>query len=212
MCNMLPRLVTTTDINFLDTPHLGLASLILEAGYTEAELFVEQFKDFFDSRSIYSFLRSYSYLVHPSVASCLYLFSKLLGDLAEESWRETLLMFIPQYASGFSETYNLLQASTLDNYKTVLDWFGYPFIDVTDIIQDPFIAARWAESIDSSLAPLNNALSVSDLSSFFSEVVIRKTGIDPRVNVQYYALFRRWVNLAFTRYAYGADVNQIRWF
>lgn len=209
---MLPRLVTTTDIDFLQTPHLGLASLMLEAGYTEAEPFVEQFKVFFESRSVYNFLRVYSYIVNPSTASCLYLFSKLLGDLDSESWRDTLLVFIPQYTSGFSEVYNLLQASTLDNYKTILDWFDYPFISITDLIEDPLKVTAWAASIDPTLTDINDALLSSDLSTLFALVLRRKTGVDPTANVEYYALFRRWVNLAFTRYAYGADINQIRWF
>jgi hypothetical protein len=209
---MLPRIVTTTDVNFLELPHLGLASLMLEAGYVDAEAFVEQFKVFFESRSIYSFLRTYSYLTSPSVSSCLYLFSKLLGDLDSESWRETLLTFIPQYTSGFSEVYNLLQASTLDNYKVLLDWFGYSYIDVTDLIDNPFKAIHWVAAIDSSLSGLNTDLINADLSAFFVKVVLRKTGVDVTSNVEYYSLFRRWVNLAFTRYAYGADINQIRWF
>lgn len=209
---MLPRLVTTTDIDFLSNPHLGLASLMLEAGYIDAELFVEQFKIFFDSRSIYSFLRAYSCLTAPSVSSCLYLFSKLLGDLNSEEWRDTLLRFIPEYTSGFSEVYNLLQASTLDNYAAILDWFDYPHIDITDIIEDPLIVTRWAQSIDASLTDLNVSLVSADLSTFFAEVIKRKTMIDVTSNTEYYSMFRRWVNLAFTRYAYGADINQIRWF
>lgn len=209
---MLPRIVTTTDINFLELPHSGLASLMLEAGYVNAEAFVEQFKLFFESRSIYSFLRTYSYITSPSVSSCLYLFSKLLGDLESGAWRETLLIFIPQYTSGFSEVYNLLQASTLDNYKVLLDWFGYPLLDVTDLIDDPFKVVKWAQSIDSSLSALNTDLINADLSAFFAKVLLRKTGVDVTSNVEYYSLFRRWVNLAFTRYAYGADINQIRWF
>ena len=84
---MLPRLVTNTNINFLETPHLGLASLMLEAGYTNAEDFITYFKDFFEHRSIYSFLRSYAYIVEPATAACLYLFSRLLGD--NQSWDNT---------------------------------------------------------------------------------------------------------------------------
>ena len=210
--NMLPRIVTTTDVNFFDSPQLGLASLMLEAGYVDAEPFVDYFKAFFESRSVYSFLHCYAYLTPPAVSSCLYMFFKLLGDLNVDNWQATLLRLAPQYTSGFSEVYNIIQAATIDNYKTVLDWFDYPFITIPSIIADPFSAARWAQSIDSTLTTINQPLLSADISTFFVKVLLQKTGIDAAVNVEYYTLLRRWVNLSFTRYAYGADVNQIRWF
>lgn len=209
---MLPRLVTNSDLNFLESPHLGLASLMLEAGYVRAEDFVTEFKQFFESRSIYSFLRLYAYVTPASVSSCLYMFAKLLGDTNSESWQGILLMLAPSYTSGFSEVYNLIQASTTSNYKALLDWFDYPFIDVTDLITNPFAVLDWVQKIDPSLTGLNNKLQAMDISGFMADFILGKAGIDINKNAEYSILFRRWVNLAFTRYAYGADVNQIRWF
>lgn len=209
---MLARIVTSTDINFLDAPYLGLASLMLEAGYDQAEEFVDQFRYFIQSKSVYLFLRVYAYITPPSVSICLYLFARLLGDSDKDKWLRLLTSVAPSHTSNFNEVYNLAQSATVDNYKLVLDWFDYPFLEVAAIINDPFVVLSWCQNITPGLNYLNNHFKTGDLTSFLGEVVKLKTGVDITKNIEYHSMFRRWVNLSFSKYAYGSDINQIRWY
>ena len=207
-----PRIVTTTDINFSQYPELGLASLILEAGYTEAELFISLLKDLFNTKSVFSYLKLYALITSPSVSICLYMFARLLGEDNQTEWYKVLTAVIPKYTTGFSNALSLAESADDDSYREVLTWFGYTNFNYQLMLDDPYILLDWINGVQPNLMSLNTAFKTAEVTQFIVALILYKTGIDFTLNNSAYLLLKRWVNLAFTRYAFGSSINQLDWF
>lgn len=207
-----PRIVTTTDINFSQYPELGLASLMLEAGYTEAELFINLLKDLFNTKSIFSYLKLYALIVNPSISVCLYMFARLLGDDNQKEWYQVLAVVTPRYTTGFSNALSLAESADDNSYKEVLSWFGYTNFNYQSMLDDPYLLLNWIDSTQPNLVSLNTAFKTAEVTQFIIAVTLFKTEVDFTLNNSTYLLLKRWVNLAFTRYAFGSSINQLDWF
>ena len=207
-----PRIVTTTDINFSQYPELGLASLILEAGYTEAELFISLLKDLFNTKSVFSYLKLYALISSPSVSICLYMFARLLGEDNQTEWYKVLTVVIPKYTTGFSNALSLAESADDNSYREVLTWFGYTNFNYQLMLDDPYLLLEWINGVQPNLTSLNTAFRTAEVTQFIVALTLYKTGVDFTLNNSAYLLLKRWVNLAFTRYAFGSSINQLDWF
>jgi hypothetical protein len=80
------------------------------------------------------------------------------------------------------------------------------------MLDDPYILLDWINSTQPNLASLNTAFRAAEVTQFIVAVALFKTGVDFTLNNSAYLLLKRWVNLAFTRYAFGSSINQLDWF
>ena len=207
-----PRIVTTTDINFSLYPELGLASMILESGYTEAELFINLLKDLFNTKSIFSYLKLYALLTTPSVSLCLYMFARLLGEDNQKDWYKIFAVVTPKYTTGFSNALSLAESADDKSYREVLTWFGFTNFNYELMLEDPYLLLDWITQTQPNLAAINTAFRTAEVTQFIIAVILFKTRVDVTFNNSSYLLLKRWINLAFTRYAFGSSINQLDWF
>lgn len=206
----LPRLVISNDADFGTNPELGLASLLLEAGYTDAELFVNLLKDLLTERSIYKLLKAYAVFVEPSIAACAAMFALLSGDKSD--WRTLLTRRAPEYTNGLNNILALVEGATKDNYGQVLTWFGYSDYDYTSIISNPYGFVDWVSINSPSAVESNQAFARADMTMFIIKAVELNTGVDLSLSKSKLSQIKRWVNLSFVQYAFGASIDQRDWY
>lgn len=208
----LPRLVTSKDINFAEQPRLGLASLLLEAGYEDAELFVTALGEMFDTRSLFKLLEVFIIVSTPSICACAVMFSLLLGAENSEYLLDLMDLMAPKHTTGNVNMRLMVGAAQEDTYKYTLDWFDYTYYDYTQIIDDPYTFLEWARLADPRMEGVINAFSNVGVSDFIFEVFLLHTKLDLRRSGSKIAEIRRWINLSFVKYAFGASIDQSEWY
>lgn len=208
---LLPRIVTSGDADFSRYPELGLASLLLESGYEDAEVFVTALKDLLAERTVFRLLELFMVFASPSIAVCAGLFGSLISNTQSDTWLPIISRRAPDFTSGMPDLLASIVSANASNYLQITSWFGYSDFDYELLIDNPNAFIDWVLNAEVRLAPAINNMRAADVSGFIAEVVILYTGQDLRDVPAKWAKIRRWVNLAFTQYAFGSSIEQTWW-
>ena len=198
-------------INYGEQPRLGLASLLLECGYLQAERFALLLGEVIDTRSLYALLSLYSLTCSASVSASITTLHLTLPDIDKQQLLAALQLRAPRYAKGWGGIEALVASSDASNYKSVYEWFGYPVLEKTTMLDNPLSLLDWLDTVDNSLASLNECFRRGDLYGYVSEVLRLQTGVDLSLHKRLRQQVRRWVSLSYSRYAFGASVDQSLW-
>lgn len=209
---LTPRLVTSKDLDFTTNHYLGLASLLVEVGYKDAELFIKSLKDLIDYRSVYDLLKVFIAGSTPSIALCSLALLCALNPQDRNQWVTNLIITNDKRLKALIQEAYYAGTTTIDNYNQVLTRFGYSSLNIDEVLLDPYLYIDWVATSDPTMSTACSSLLNNDLTQFIIDIVKIKTKADITSSPSKLSEVRRWANLTFSKYAFGASIDQSRWF
>jgi len=209
---LTPRLVLNNNLDFTKDHYLGLSSLLVESGYQYAEMFIKALRQLVIDKSVTSLLKTYISFATPSIAICSLSLLVSINKEEKNEWVNNLIMRSDtRLKSLYGDTVKAASAN-INSYKEIFDWYGYNFYSIDNLISDPYSFILWAGQANPDMSPSSSALYNDELSDFIAEAVLLNTNLDLRLNRARWSEVRRWINLTFTKYAFGSSIDQARWF